>query len=108
MICRAACCRGSPVLGREAGLLREFVNGVDVSAGNEVEGSLRVGKFFHLSFSRYAQADGDSLAIAEMIFYNRYLNDDERAQLTRLLADARREGSEEAVAEALISREAKG
>jgi hypothetical protein len=79
---------GITTLGRQAGLLYSFVNGVDVSAGAEYEGTVRVGKFFHLTHTRFSKADGDGLSIAEMIFYNRFLSDQELAQVTRYLAES--------------------
>jgi hypothetical protein len=78
---------GITVLGREAGVLKAFMNGADISIGAEYLGVMVVGKFFHLDHSQYAKSDGDGLRIAEMIFYNRYLTDGEREVVTRYLSD---------------------
>lgn len=78
---------GITVLGREAGFLKAFINGADVSVGAEYPGVMVVGKFFHLDHSQYAKSDGDGLRIAEMIFYNRYLSGREREVVTRYLSD---------------------
>jgi hypothetical protein len=78
---------GITVLGREAGFLKAFINGTDVSVGAEYPGVMVVGKFFHLDHSQYAKSDGDGLRVAEMIFYNRYLNGGERETVTRYLSD---------------------
>ncbi len=78
---------GITVLGREAGSLKAFINGTDVSVGAEYPGVMAVGKFFHLDHSQYAKSDGDGLRIAEMIFYNRYLTGGEREVVTRYLSD---------------------
>jgi hypothetical protein len=78
---------GVTVLGREAGFLKAFINGTDVSVGAEFPGVMDVGKFFHLDHSQYAKSDGDGLRIAEMIFYNRYLSGGEREVVTRYLSD---------------------
>lgn len=75
------------VLGREAGSLRAFVNGVDISSGIELPTKIRVGRFFQLEHTTHVSSDGEGLQIAQMIFYDRYLADDEREGVTRYLAD---------------------
>lgn len=74
------------VLGRQADMLRAFVNGEDVSTGEEYTGTIHVGKFFHLAQSRFSHSDGDGLVLAEVLIYRRYLADAERDELTRYLA----------------------
>jgi hypothetical protein len=75
------------VLGRKAGSLRAFVNGVDISSGVDVAAKIRVGRFFHLQHTAHVASDGEGLHIAEMIFYDRYLTDAEREDVTRYLAE---------------------
>jgi hypothetical protein len=75
------------VLGRNLGLLHEFVDGVDRSSGVEYSEALRVGRFFRFSLTRFAKADGEGLRVAEMLFYRRFLTDAERAEVTRYLAE---------------------
>jgi len=75
------------VLGRKAGSLRAFVNGVDISSGVEVAAKIRVGRFFHLQHTLHVASDGEGLHIAEMIFYDRYLTDAEREEVTWYLAE---------------------
>jgi hypothetical protein len=78
---------GITVLGRKAGSLRAFVNGADISSGIELGTKIRVGRFFQLEHTTHVTSDGEGLQIAQMIFYNRYLADDEREGVTRYLAD---------------------
>jgi len=74
------------VLGREGAELRAFVGGNDVSSGDEYDQPIRVGKFFHLRHTTYVSSDGDGLRIAEMLFYDRWLTDAERAAVSAYLA----------------------
>jgi hypothetical protein len=76
---------GITVLGRESGRLMSFVNGTDVSAGNSSTESLRVGKLFDLYQTRAVHNSGDQLRIAALLFFDRYLNDEERNGLTAYL-----------------------
>jgi hypothetical protein len=75
------------VLGRESGVLRAFVNGVDISSDAELTKTIRVGRFFHLEHTTFVGSDGEGLRIAEMIFYDRFLTDAERAGITRYLSE---------------------
>lgn len=75
------------VLGRESGRLRSFINGVDVSSNGEFTKPIRVGRFFRLSLTRFVKLDGEGLSIAEMIFFDRYLTDEERDGVIRYLAE---------------------
>jgi hypothetical protein len=75
------------VLGREAGRLREFVDGVDRSSGTEFGDTIRVGRFFQFSRTRFVRSDGEGLRIAEMLFFRRFLPEAERQQVTRYLAE---------------------
>jgi hypothetical protein len=74
------------ILARQAGRLRSFVNGVERSSGAQCEDVLRVGKFFHIALTTRVEVDGESLGIAEMAFYDRYLTDLERGDLSAHLA----------------------
>jgi hypothetical protein len=75
------------VLGRASGNLHAFVNGRDVSSGQGLRGRLRMGRLFELRQTRYAVLDGLGLQVAEMLFYDRYLTDDERGAVTRYLSE---------------------
>lgn len=92
---RAAYNRGAPssgafaitVLGRDAGRLRSFINGADVSSNVEFDRRIRVGRFFRLSRSRAVKLDAEGLRVAEMIIFNRFLSEEERTGLTRCLSE---------------------
>jgi hypothetical protein len=75
------------VLGRASGGLHAFVNGKDQSSGRELGGTLRVGRLFELHQTTYVTLDGLGLRVAEMLFYDRYLTDDERRAVTRYLSE---------------------
>jgi hypothetical protein len=75
------------VLGREAGALKAYVNGIDISSGAELTTPIRVGRFFELEHTTFVSSDGESLRIAEMIFYDRYLTDAEREGITGHLSE---------------------
>lgn len=75
------------VLGREAGTLRAFINGADISSQEQLGGTVRIGRFFGIRITRYVTSDGSGLRIAEMIFYDRFLDDDERNALTSHLSE---------------------
>lgn len=74
------------VLARESDALRSFVNGRDLSSDSDLDGPVRVGKFFQLQRTQFVGIDGGGLRIAEMVFYDRYLEDVERDAVTRYLA----------------------
>jgi hypothetical protein len=74
-------------LGREAGVLRAFINGADISSGTELTQTIRVGRFFQLEHTTFVGSDGEGLRIAEMIFYDRFLTDAERDGVTGYLSD---------------------
>jgi hypothetical protein len=95
------------VLGREAGSLRAFVNGIDISSRIELPTQIRVGRFFHLEHTTHVTSDGEGLQIAQMIFYDRYLADDEREGVTRYLADLYGfdVGTESAVVRKVVTQE---
>jgi hypothetical protein len=78
---------GITVLGRESGVLKGFVNGADVSSDVEFPESIRVGAFFRLRHTTFVESDGEGLRVAEMIFYDRYLTESERAAVTQYLSD---------------------
>jgi hypothetical protein len=75
------------VLGRTAGSLRAFINGADVSSGLRVGTPLRVARLFDIEHTVRVKSDGEGLRIAEMVFYDRYLTDEERGGVTAQLAD---------------------
>ncbi len=75
------------VLGKERGILRSFINGVDVSSGAVLSQPIRVGKFFDLTYSQFVSRDGAGLQLAEILFYDRFLSDTERDALTRYLGE---------------------
>ena len=75
------------VLARQQGILRAFVNGADVSTGALSEGAVRVGRFFRVAVTRAVRVDGEGLGVSEMIFYDRYLDDDERGAVTEYLSE---------------------
>jgi hypothetical protein len=75
------------VLGREAGTLHAFINGTDLSSGLAVDTAFRVGRLFQIEHTTFVGSDGESLRIAEMLFYDRYLDEQERQGVTRHLGE---------------------
>lgn len=75
------------LLGRRSGVLRSFIDGVDVSSMIELSTPIRVGRLFDLRHTRYVTSDGTGMQIAEMIFYDRFLSDEERTGVTLALSD---------------------
>jgi hypothetical protein len=76
------------VLGRQGGRMRSFVDGADRSSMARCATPIRVGAFFELKRTQQVLSDGDGLQLAEMAFYDRFLEDDERRGVTaRLAAD---------------------
>ena len=75
------------VLGRESETLRAFINGADISSGQKLGGVVRVGRFFGNRQTRFVTSDGLGLRFAEMIFYDRFLDDDERNAVTIHLSE---------------------
>jgi hypothetical protein len=78
---------GLTVLGREAGRLRAFVDGVEVSSAAQLEPPLRVGEFFRLVLSRFVDRDAEGLEIAEMLFYDRFLPAEKRTGVSEFLVE---------------------
>ncbi len=74
------------VLGRGAGRLNCRVNGVDLSSGASFEPAIRVGGFFHVRSPSNPRGDADGLRVAEMIFYDRMLSEEEIAGVTTYLS----------------------
>ncbi len=71
------------VLGRDdSGKLHAFVNGADVSAGTRFVDPIRIAKFFDLRHSTHSRSDGNGLFIADLAIFDRYLTDEERADVT--------------------------
>ena len=85
------------VLGRESGVLRSFINGRDVSSRAGFAGPIRVGRLFGVAYTRAVRRDGDGVRVAEMIFYNRYLEQSERNSILQYLS--RRYGVELSIGE---------
>lgn len=75
------------VLGREAGRLRAFADGIEVSSGLRSATPLRVGKFFNVVYSQFVDRDADGLQVAEMLFYDRFLDRADRAGVTAYLVE---------------------
>ena len=75
------------VLGREAGTLHAFINGTDLSSGLAMDAVFRVGRLFQIEHTKFVSSDGESLRIGAMLFYDRYLDEQERQGVTRHLAD---------------------
>jgi hypothetical protein len=73
------------VLAREAGRLRAYVNGIEVSSGEHLAEPLRVGAFFQIVYSQHVDKDAQGLEIAEMLFYERFLSRKERESVTARL-----------------------
>ncbi len=78
---------GVTVLGREEGRLRAFVNEGDVSSGAHITDTFRVGKLFEIVYSQFVDRDGLGLELAEMLFYDRFLDRAERDSVTAYLID---------------------
>lgn len=74
-------------LGREAGRLRAFLDGVDISSGDIAGETLRVGRMFHVSYSQFVDMDGQGIDVAEMLFFDRFLAAGERSLVSRFLAE---------------------
>jgi len=75
------------VLGRESETLRAFINGADISSREVLGGVVRVGRFFGIRHTRFVTSDGHGLRFAEMIIYDRFLDDDERNAITSHLSE---------------------
>jgi hypothetical protein len=75
------------VLGRQAGVLHGFVDDRDVSSLAEIGGGIQVGGFFSMSLTRAVKKYSDGLHVSEMIFFDRYLSREERAEVTRYLGE---------------------
>jgi hypothetical protein len=69
---------GIAILGRDAGRLRAFADGVEVSTGNHLAATLRVGRFFGIEYSQFVDRNAEQMQVAEMLFYDRFLPDDQR------------------------------
>jgi len=74
------------VLARGHGILSCRVNGGDLSSGARFEPAIRVGGFFFVRPTVGGRGDADGLRVAEMIFYDRQLNDKEIAGVTAYLS----------------------
>lgn len=78
---------GITVLGRKQGLLKSFIDGIEYSSDTTMDEPLRVGRLFYLRQSTYVTRGGEGLKIAELMFYDRFLEKSERGSLTDHLAD---------------------
>jgi len=74
------------VLARGHGILSCRVNGVDHSSGAGFEPAIRVGGFFFVRPMVGGRGDADGMRVAEMIFYDRQLDDEEIAGVTAYLS----------------------
>jgi hypothetical protein len=75
------------VLGRKSGVLRSFINGVDLSSHASWTEPIRVGKLFGFSDPESEEDEEKGLWIAEMIFFERFLTGTERETVTQYLAE---------------------
>lgn len=78
---------GVTVLAREGGRLRAFVNEDDVSSAADIADVFRVGKLFQIVYSQFVDRDGLGLELAELLFYDRFLDRAERDSVTAYLID---------------------
>jgi hypothetical protein len=74
-------------LGRVSGKLRAFIDGGQLSSGLDMPAILRVARFFRIRSTEFERVSGQGLRVAEMILYDRYLEDNERANVTAYLAE---------------------
>jgi hypothetical protein len=74
------------ILARRSGVLKSWLDGTDISLDTTFNGPIRVGVFFTLSHTTFAASDGQGLRIGEMLFYGRFLTDDERESVAGYLA----------------------
>jgi hypothetical protein len=74
------------VLARLGANLRAFIDGAEMSSASTLATRLRVGRFFRLEHTLHVGSDGESLRIAEMLFFRRYLTEGERDAVTAHLA----------------------
>ena len=74
------------VLGRKEKVLRSWIDGADFSSWMRTEEPLEVAALFHLEMSQFVDRSGKGLEVAEMLFYNRYLDDEERHAVSAYLA----------------------
>ena len=66
------------VLGRKEKVLRSWVDGADLSSWVRTDEPLEVGALFHIEMSQFVDRNGKGLEVAELLIYNRYLDDEER------------------------------
>jgi hypothetical protein len=74
------------VLGRDAKVLRAWVDGTDLSSWTRSDEPLEVGALFHIELSQFVDRGGKGLEVAEMLFYDRFLEDEERHAVSSYLA----------------------
>jgi hypothetical protein len=82
------------VLARQGDALVSFIDGVERSAGGKLADPIQVAVFFDLALTRFVRASSEGLLLAEMLFYDRYLDPAERDGITRYLADKYDTGAE--------------
>jgi hypothetical protein len=73
-------------LGRERGTLRAWLNGEEISSNTENSDPIEVSNFFFVKQTTYSKRSGNGLAVAEMLFYDRFLSGAERAAVTDYLS----------------------
>ena len=69
------------VIGRDSGVMHGEVDGSASTSEIRFDTIVRVGTMFDLDVTTFVGRDGEGLKIAEMIFYDRWLADDERARV---------------------------
>lgn len=74
------------VLGRSNRVLRSWIDGADLSSWIRTEEPLEVGALFHIEMSQFVDRNGKGLDVAELLFYNRYLDEEERLAVSAHLA----------------------
>ena len=73
-------------LGRERGTLSAWLNGKEISSHAENPDPIEVANFFFLKQTTYSKRSGNGLAVAEMLFYDRFLSGAERVAITDYLS----------------------
>jgi hypothetical protein len=74
------------VLGRERAALHAWLNGKEISSYAENPDPIEVATFFFLKQTTYSKRSGNGLAVAEMLFYDRFLTGSERVAVTDYLS----------------------
>jgi hypothetical protein len=91
-------------LARKDGVLRAWMGGRDVSSWARLVEPLTVGTLFNLKMSTFVDRDARGLEVAEMLFYERFLGEEERQDVSAYLADRFQLPLAESVALSLVER----